>query len=350
MVWAPPTSPCYAFAVFKDRGKEDSFFGFDVFLIDAQDNILVEMKELCVKAFSPDANSAETEAPDARRDEPSPQWVVAATFTAEPIKAPMAYFAQQLAWDVDLAFSPYNQIFQELLNPRSLLSQNRAGANFVLIRFEDLAANVSGGLPDVAPEAQEEGLSGCDRYQLPSGLEIGHLNAYETHYLYDEIFEKQTYLKQGVTLRAGDVVIDVGANIGMFSLFVAEQCSSARIFAIEPSPVAFDVLQKNLALYAPEATVLQCGLADSDREAEFVFYPRSSVFSGFYADELEDGAALQQSWKTRSRSGWARVTPRRSRPIWAVWSMTGCKRKRIHVSSGRCPVCCENTTSIEWIC
>ncbi|MEO1189750.1 MAG: FkbM family methyltransferase, partial [Pseudomonadota bacterium] len=106
---------------------------------------------------------------------------------------------------------------------------------------------------------------------------------------------QQTYLKQGIVLEEGDVVVDIGANIGMFSMFVAQHCKGARIFACEPSPAAFDVLQRNLSLHAAQAKALNCGVADEDREADFVFYPKSSVFSGFHADDREDGQALRQA-------------------------------------------------------
>jgi len=36
-----------------------------------------------------------------------------------------------------IEFAPYNQVFQQLLDPLSLLSQNQNGINIVLLRFED---------------------------------------------------------------------------------------------------------------------------------------------------------------------------------------------------------------------
>ena len=77
---------------------------------------------------------------------------------------------------------------------------------------------------------------GHQRYVLPNGLEIAHLNSYETAYLYREIFEDQTYLRHGIQLRDDAVVLDIGANIGLFSLFVTSRCSRASIYAFEPGP------------------------------------------------------------------------------------------------------------------
>jgi len=45
-------------------------------------------------------------------------------------------------------------------------------------------------------------------------------------------------------LRSGDVVVDVGANIGELGLWVSAQ--GGRYMAFEPDPVAFKALQKNV--------------------------------------------------------------------------------------------------------
>lgn len=63
--------------------------------------------------------------------------------------------------------------------------------------------------------AGERLLSGQARHRLPNQLTIAHLNPYETDYVYTEIFGDRCYMKHGITLRPGDTVIDIGANIGL---------------------------------------------------------------------------------------------------------------------------------------
>lgn len=58
-------------------------------------------------------------------------------------------------------------------------------------------------------------------------------------FLYKEIFLDGVYTRNGVTIGAGDVVIDVGANIGLFTLQAAELCG--------PS-VRFDPQQKSYTI------------------------------------------------------------------------------------------------------
>ncbi len=62
---------------------------------------------------------------------------IAATFTAEPLGDVLAFWFAQLTLSVDLAFAPYNQTLQQLLDPSGLFATNRDGLNVVLVRFED---------------------------------------------------------------------------------------------------------------------------------------------------------------------------------------------------------------------
>ncbi|HLP78276.1 MAG TPA: HAD-IIIC family phosphatase, partial [Candidatus Paceibacterota bacterium] len=72
------------------------------------------------------------------RDRKAEQTVaIAATFTAEPIAESLRYWSRELDLAADVAFAPFNQVFQELLDPASLLNKNNRGLNVVLIRIED---------------------------------------------------------------------------------------------------------------------------------------------------------------------------------------------------------------------
>ncbi len=62
---------------------------------------------------------------------------VAASFTAEPLMDPLHFWSEKLHWEAEIQFAAYNQIFQHLLDPTSLLSTNDKGINLVLVRPED---------------------------------------------------------------------------------------------------------------------------------------------------------------------------------------------------------------------
>jgi FkbM family methyltransferase len=125
-------------------------------------------------------------------------------------------------------------------------------------------------------------------HKLPNNLEVAFLNRNEAGAIYREIFVDQTYSKYGITFRDGDCVFDVGANIGLFTLFVHGKCRAPRVYAFEPIPATFDKLQHNMALYGLDVTLFDCGLSSDSGETEITFYPNWSAMSGAYANAQED--------------------------------------------------------------
>lgn len=62
---------------------------------------------------------------------------IAATFTTEPLEPPLAYWMRELGLDARIRLAPYNQVFQQLLEPASLLLTNADGLNVVLLKSDD---------------------------------------------------------------------------------------------------------------------------------------------------------------------------------------------------------------------
>jgi FkbH-like protein len=62
---------------------------------------------------------------------------ISATFTAEPIQAPLAFWMDVLGLGYEVRFAAYNQVFQELLDPAGLFARNAGGVNVVLVRLQD---------------------------------------------------------------------------------------------------------------------------------------------------------------------------------------------------------------------
>ncbi|MEU4477587.1 amino acid adenylation domain-containing protein [Micromonospora sp. NPDC023966] len=125
---------------------------------------------------------------------------------------------------------------------------------------------------------------------------IAGVNPHETRYLYDEIFVQQVYLRDGIVLRPGATVLDVGANIGMFSLFVHSVCPDATIHAFEPVPSVVDLLRRNVAEFGVPATVHGFGLSRAAGEDSFTYYPGYSMMSGHaaYADPDAEVAVIKR--------------------------------------------------------
>ena len=149
---------------------------------------------------------------------------------------------------------------------------------------------------------REQGISALSEqslYRLPNNLKVAHLNKNETDFVYKEIFEDRTYLKHGISLREGDTVFDVGANIGLFTLFASQEFSVGCIYAFEPIPTTFAVLRRNASMYNLNAKLYECGLSDRSGTETFTFYPKMSVMSGAYADAEEDEGIARSALKNQ---------------------------------------------------
>jgi FkbM family methyltransferase len=124
-------------------------------------------------------------------------------------------------------------------------------------------------------------------------MSVVHHGSFQTSVLYKEIFEDEVYFRHGVTVADGDCVFDVGANIGLFSLYVNRRCEGASIYAFEPIRPNFETLRANLSLYAVRAKLFECGLGERPGEAEFTFYPQAAGLSGRVASVEEDKSATR---------------------------------------------------------
>jgi len=230
---------------------------------------------------------------DAAGEAPAAHLVIASNFTAEPLEDSLSFWGDHFAVPIQVEFAPYNQIFQQLLDPGSAFHKNRDGVNVILLGLEPWAVGDRRGVMTLSRERADQSFGRRPRYVLPNGLEIVHLNRYETDYVYKEIFEDHCYLRHGIRLQDGDTVVDIGANIGLFSLFVMSRCRNPTIYAFEPAPAVYELLKANCDAYGSNVRAVNSGVSDRSKTATLTFYEKSSVFSSFHADETADREAIQ---------------------------------------------------------
>ena len=84
---------------------------------------------------------------------------------------------------------------------------------------------------------------------------------------YQQVFIDREYAFH--TGKAPEVIIDAGANIGLASVYFANQYPDARIIAIEPEKSNFDLLKENTAPY-PNITAIQAALWNRNEEINLV--------------------------------------------------------------------------------
>jgi FkbM family methyltransferase len=140
-------------------------------------------------------------------------------------------------------------------------------------------------------------------YELPNKLVVRQFNPVETDHFYKDIFETQVYYRNGIELDEGSVVFDVGANIGLFSLFVHRHCRNPTIYAFEPAPPVFEALRSNTAANGVNAKLFNFGLSNTARTETFTFYPHSTGMSSFHADKAEEKEVLRAIMNNQLEQG-----------------------------------------------
>ena len=70
---------------------------------------------------------------------------ISATFTAEPLKVFLDYFNNRLNFNREIIFAPYNQVFQQILDPSSHFRSNMNGINIILLRLDDFVSKKKSG-------------------------------------------------------------------------------------------------------------------------------------------------------------------------------------------------------------
>jgi FkbM family methyltransferase len=130
----------------------------------------------------------------------------------------------------------------------------------------------------------------------PAIGEIYCINEWEARATLHEIFVDKLYFQEGVSILPGDIVLDVGANIGVFTLFAAQQ--GAKVYAFEPVPPTFEVLQHNIHLHRLDSVAHTRNIGISDRpEEKLMFrYPTCSVCDSWTAQD-DFFESMSENWE-----------------------------------------------------
>ncbi|MBM7846723.1 amino acid adenylation domain-containing protein [Herpetosiphon giganteus] len=141
----------------------------------------------------------------------------------------------------------------------------------------------------IAPDRQRYlGVTDTQIQQLPNGLAIVPQNINETTHLYEVIFGEDEYLLHGIKLHDGACVFDVGANIGLFALYVNSKCRNPKVYSFEPVPAIYQTACQNIELYDLDVQMFMYGLADREQAIEFTYYPKWSALSGAFGNRADE--------------------------------------------------------------
>ncbi|MDX8348120.1 amino acid adenylation domain-containing protein [Cognatiyoonia sp. IB215446] len=154
---------------------------------------------------------------------------------------------------------------------------------------EDYIRRKGGGESAATPASSGPSLQSTE---LPKIGRIQTPYPSETRHYYDEIFVNGAYWVGGARIPEGGTVIDVGANVGMFTIFALVNAKARNVFALEPVPLLADAFRANVAPLADKATLVQIAASDKDGRGELTTYPLITGMSSLRPDIAKDSALL----------------------------------------------------------
>lgn len=147
---------------------------------------------------------------------------------------------------------------------------------------------------------------------LQDGQQVWCLRKSEAQVLDSHV---EGYLDHGVTVGPGDTILDVGANIGIFGVRAVQRHPGVTVYALEPVPDIFAVLERNAKDHGEGRLVpLRCGASAEPGRARFTYFPRSPALSTSDPAAWDDQPgefAEAVAGATRTAPMWyARLVPR----------------------------------------
>lgn len=103
-------------------------------------------------------------------------------------------------------------------------------------------------------------------------------------YTIERLRRKYQCKRKDIKIEEGEIVVDIGANIGEFSLSIAE--TAGQVYSFEPDPEVFRALQKNLLSYE-NCQSFPLALADSEGEIEFFLSTNGADSSAIVPDTYD---------------------------------------------------------------
>lgn len=134
-------------------------------------------------------------------------------------------------------------------------------------------------------------------YTLPNGSIVACMNPGETEIIYREIFSDQIYARHGIEFCDDDTILDIGANIGLFAMFVNQLCERVNLYCFEPAPATFEALRQNVArLGQDKMRVFNAAIAGSRGTATLHYMPHFTVSSTLRPDDSSEQTERNQEF------------------------------------------------------
>jgi FkbM family methyltransferase len=143
----------------------------------------------------------------------------------------------------------------------------------ILIKSKNYIHALEQKYPDFNLQAEKEG------FLLSFDLFKFYIEGNEEFYILNEVFVNHDYHFESPKK---SILIDIGANIGIASIYMSKIQSVEKIYAFEPVEVTFKQAIYNLSInnISEKVDIKNFGLGDSNKKSSFKFDPNSKGSAG----------------------------------------------------------------------
>ncbi len=126
-------------------------------------------------------------------------------------------------------------------------------------------------------------------YKLRNGVVCAVRSKTNDRVIFNQIWLQRVYVPQGFEIKNRDLVIDIGAHIGLFSIFAATYAANGRVYAFEPAPENFRMLQRNIRLNKISNIIpANQAVAGVGGTRDFILYKDSTAAHSFIFGKTEE--------------------------------------------------------------
>jgi FkbM family methyltransferase len=132
-------------------------------------------------------------------------------------------------------------------------------------------------------------------YILRNGIKYKARRGTYDRCIISEVWFHRDYSPSGFNIGPSDTVVDIGAQVGIFSLFASSQARFGRVFAIEPIIENFLLLRQNIDINnAANVIALNKAVAPEDGEREIYLENGDTAGHSFFVgDNRTQGRPVQ---------------------------------------------------------
>ena len=130
-------------------------------------------------------------------------------------------------------------------------------------------------------------------YRLRNGVRFIANARSKDFLIIEETWGAMSYVKYGIQINPTDVVVDIGAYIGDFTIYASRMAYAGKVLAYEPLLSTFQLLSKNIELNkSNNVDIFNVGISETNKKIK-LFVPKNAEFGTSMMDITKYGECVE---------------------------------------------------------